>query len=374
MASHLLMVVQQRTLFFISCIYNCGPEVIPSRQMIIESNCTGDICGKITRHHWSLFKMISEDSSLSWVEIIDLDTRILTDLDNPSLVLTGRNNGNDYSLEMNTTYKISGSIMVAGGPLLDDEIIFRTVAPLSVPLQGCSVQPVEGFVFKTNFSVNCSGWHAENQFLTYKYSYIASTGTVTTNRALPNPYITSLLPKGKKSEDYNVVIRVDIFDQRGASHVEKLTVKVKPLPQNDSSLNVETVNNNIKEFLKKGKVSEAATHAIVALSSYDDDDEAKDSTLQAMADSQISHVSQVTQFCAIVIMATENRIKISMNTVDGATALLIEATNFLRTFDEDRDVVEQAGEHLILGISNTLRVSTDLADDLSQQEGETELN
>lgn len=48
---------------------------------------------------------------------------------------------------------------------------------------------------------------------------------------------------------------------------------MKPLPQNDSSLNVETVNNNIKEFLKKGKVSEAATHAIVALSSYDDDDE-----------------------------------------------------------------------------------------------------
>ena len=57
-------------------------------------------------------------------------------------------------------------------------------------------------------------------------SYIASTGTVTTNRALPNPYITSLLPQGKKSEDYNVVIRVDIFDQRGASHVEMLTVKV----------------------------------------------------------------------------------------------------------------------------------------------------
>ena len=150
-----------------SCIYNCGPEVIPSKQMIIESNCTGDFCGKITRHHWSLFKR--EDSSLSWVQISDLAQRILTDLDNPSVVLTGKLGGNDYSLEMNATYKIKGSIIMEGGNVLEDDLTFRTVKPLSVPKNRCSVKPKEGFVLKTNFSVDCSGWHDENKYLTYNF-------------------------------------------------------------------------------------------------------------------------------------------------------------------------------------------------------------
>lgn len=135
--------------------------------MIIESNCTGDLCRKIIRHHWSLFKR--EDSSNSWVEIPDLAKRILTNLDNPSLVLTGKLEGKEYSLEMNTTYKIKGSIIMEGGIEREDDITFQTVKPLSVPKKRCSVQPVEGFVLKTNFSVDCSGWHAENKYLTYNF-------------------------------------------------------------------------------------------------------------------------------------------------------------------------------------------------------------
>lgn len=137
--------------------------------MVIESNCTGDFCGKIARHHWSLFKR--EDSSHSWVQITDLAKRILTDLDNPSLVFTGKLGGNECSLEMNATYKIIGFIMLKGGVIMDDNITFMTVAPLHVPMKRCSVQPEEGFVLNTKFSVDCSGWHAVNQHLTYSFRY-----------------------------------------------------------------------------------------------------------------------------------------------------------------------------------------------------------
>lgn len=135
--------------------------------MIIESNCTGDICGTIARHEWSLFKR--EDSNLSWVQISDLAQRILTDLDNPSIVLAGKLGGNEYSLEMDTTYKIRGSIFTGEGIVLEDDLIFRTVKPISVPKKRCSVKPKEGFVLKTNFSVDCSGWHDENKYLTYNF-------------------------------------------------------------------------------------------------------------------------------------------------------------------------------------------------------------
>ena len=135
--------------------------------MIIESNCTGDICETIARHDWSLFKR--GDSSLSWVQITDLPERILTDLDNPSIVLAGKLSGNQYSLEMNTTYKMKASIIIEGGNVLEDDLIFPTVKPLSVPKKRCSVKPTEGFVLKTNFSVDCSGWHDENKYLTYNF-------------------------------------------------------------------------------------------------------------------------------------------------------------------------------------------------------------
>ena len=135
--------------------------------MIIESKCTGDLCGKITRHDWSLFKKTG--SSDPWVQISDLAKRTLTDLNNPSIVLTGKINDKEYSLEMNTTYKIVGSIVIAGDVYMKDNIRFKTVEPLLIPTKRCIVQPKEGFVLKTLFSVDCSGWHKENNNLTYKY-------------------------------------------------------------------------------------------------------------------------------------------------------------------------------------------------------------
>ena len=135
--------------------------------MILESNCIGDICETIARHDWSLFK--KQDSGPSWVQITDLPERILTDLDNPSIVLAGRLSGNEYSLEMNTTYKMKASIIIEGGIVLEDDVTFRTVKPLPVPKKRCSVKPKEGFVLRTNFSVDCSGWHDENKNLTYNF-------------------------------------------------------------------------------------------------------------------------------------------------------------------------------------------------------------
>lgn len=140
--------------------------------MIIESNCTDELCKSISQHRWSLFKLDAADSSQSWTEITDLSDRILTELDNPSLVL-GKLDENRYSLDMNTTYKIKGSIVMEEGHFMEDEIIFQTVAPLSIPNRRCSVTPLEGLVLETNFTVNCSGWTTQYSNLTYTFRYVS---------------------------------------------------------------------------------------------------------------------------------------------------------------------------------------------------------
>ena len=137
--------------------------------MIIESNCTGELCKEITRYHWHLFKNGSENSEHLWKEVTDLENRALTDLDNPNLVLKGRLNGNKYSLDMNTNFKINASISVGEDTFPSNEITFKTIAPLLIPNKTCEVTPHKGVVLETNFTVDCSGWQVENVNLIYQF-------------------------------------------------------------------------------------------------------------------------------------------------------------------------------------------------------------
>lgn len=78
------------------------------------------------------------------------------------------------------------------------------------------------------FSVKC---YICLSLINYVYfsvrSYITSFGTVIIKSATYVPYLVTLLPQGRISEDYNVTIKVEISDQKGSNHEEMLTVKVR---------------------------------------------------------------------------------------------------------------------------------------------------
>ena len=139
--------------------------------MIIESNCTGPICKSISSYSWTLFKSDPSNSNDPWTEIPDLPDRILTELDNPSVVLAGDLDAQEGTLEKNTSYKIKGSVHLEGGNVAEDEIVFQTIVPLSRPTENerCSIKPIEGLALETEFAVNCSGWHILNPSLTYSF-------------------------------------------------------------------------------------------------------------------------------------------------------------------------------------------------------------
>lgn len=58
--------------------------------MVIESTCTGLSCRAIQRYNWILYMLDPWAVNETWLQVTDLDERILTNLDSPTLVFKGR--------------------------------------------------------------------------------------------------------------------------------------------------------------------------------------------------------------------------------------------------------------------------------------------
>ena len=59
------------------------------------------------------------------------------------------------------------------------------------------------------------------------YSYISSAGLVIVKSGSHIPHLSTLLPQGNASEDYNVVVKVEIIGLGGASHDDMIIVKAR---------------------------------------------------------------------------------------------------------------------------------------------------
>ena len=168
MLLHSKRVVFSVIFFICSCSYNCGPKPVnPRKRTVIKSNCTGRLCKNITRYEWTLFQLDSADVSRSSKEVSGLE------YNNPDLELIS-----SYSLKVNTSYKIKGSIEVMKGKIKKkyssfNEITFQTMSPLLTPNDTCKVTPNEGFALETNFTIDCDGWQDQYANLTYTFRYVS---------------------------------------------------------------------------------------------------------------------------------------------------------------------------------------------------------
>ena len=118
-----------------------------------------------------MLELHSAEVNRFWKDVTDLDKRINTPNDNPVLELVGKIAKDEYSLKMNTSYKINGSIEVNGKKKYSslNEIRFETMSPLSIPNDTCKVTPTEGVALETNFTVDCTGWQYQYANLTYSF-------------------------------------------------------------------------------------------------------------------------------------------------------------------------------------------------------------
>lgn len=59
------------------------------------------------------------------------------------------------------------------------------------------------------------------------FSFISSTGFVIVKTGSQIPHLSTMLPEGNVTNDYNVTIKVEISDQGGATYEDIIKVKVK---------------------------------------------------------------------------------------------------------------------------------------------------
>lgn len=61
----------------------------------------------------------------------------------------------------------------------------------------------------------------------FSFSYITATALVLVKSGTRTHHLSTMLPQGKDSEDYNVTLKVEISDEGGSSHEDMFTVKVR---------------------------------------------------------------------------------------------------------------------------------------------------
>lgn len=211
--------------------------------MVLESRCNGKSCGAISTYHWSLFAGEIGRSNNSWIEIKGLKDLILTDVDSPDLVLTGKTSDSNHSLQNDKLYKAVLTAELDEGIKIQGEHQFETNSPprLRSGQKGCHVNPEHGAATVTEFVISCGGFYDDHLPLGYQFSYFSSLGGQIVLQSGESTSVTTTLPLGDVKRSYAVALNVQIFDAFGDFVQETLKVKV----------NKQTNNSHIiRQFLK----------------------------------------------------------------------------------------------------------------------------
>jgi len=139
--------------------------------MVIESTCTGLSCKTIKGYNWTLYMLDPFSVNETWLAVTDLEDRILTERDGPSLVFKGKLNDWENSLLDDATYRLIGAVHLDDDTTEESEITFKTnSAPYLTDYdKGCRVSPEVGYAVTTEFYVYCDGWDDEDLPLSYEF-------------------------------------------------------------------------------------------------------------------------------------------------------------------------------------------------------------
>ena len=191
------------------------------------SVCVGQLCPKIQRYQWHLYKLQDSVPGKPWIRVENLEEKILTKLDSPNFVIAGRRNS-ETSLQENSTYKAVVLAYINKESAVEAEFSFVTNSPphLISGGRGCFVTPQHGVAFYREFVTECVGWQDADQPLTYEFGF-RKNGIKVVFQTGPNSTLKSNLPVGSRSQDYNETLEIKISDSLGSSEVVVLVVKVR---------------------------------------------------------------------------------------------------------------------------------------------------
>lgn len=202
--------------FLQSCTQNCERHVILSSRLILETRCTGLLCGKIDLYTWSVRYREKDDPR--WQEITNLDEIVLTYMNSPNLVTE------QSKLRGNATYQVTVSGETSQGHNSIGTYSFVTNSPPSGGI--CRADKPQGKAWETNFVISCIGWKDDNLPLKFQFSYNTSDGIEMIFQSGNSSTATGKLPVGDSNMDYKLDIRILVIDALGSSVDKWINLKV----------------------------------------------------------------------------------------------------------------------------------------------------
>lgn len=154
-------------LYFITrCTINCGQKVSTRKRMVIEAMCKGPYCLEDISYSWNLYQFTLSIKSPFWLEVQNLQSYILTNMDSTNIVFSGSRK----PLKQKSKYKIVASALLREDIVEIGEMVFVTNSPPHNPKGelGCSVHPKRGHVLQTKFNVTCLCWEDEDHPFSYQ--------------------------------------------------------------------------------------------------------------------------------------------------------------------------------------------------------------
>ncbi|XP_061167319.1 sperm receptor for egg jelly-like [Saccostrea echinata] len=253
----------------LECIINCKEKLAVTSRMNVLAKCLDCTETELPSYEWSLMEFVGSE----WTTI-DLVSKTANGINNQALVLKENtlDPGKKYMVTLETT------VASRSGP----STAIMDLATNYPPYDGeCSVTPTTGLALKDKFSIECSGWVDEGtnmernltrdkkngEPLTYLYETITkrnlSTGIQDVKTEVfrgGESTVTDVpLQLGDPAFDYNVTVRVHIYDRIGDKAIFERNIKVKPMENvtPNSSSDTTAINSLFESFEEAFNITNA---------------------------------------------------------------------------------------------------------------------
>ncbi|KAL9965160.1 hypothetical protein ACROYT_G028923 [Oculina patagonica] len=193
---------------FQRCLINCGPKLVPSVKLSIETICQGAQCSNITSYNWILYQG-EQSNPIVWKRRNDLQLITSTPLNSSWIAIK------ESSLAGGKNYRLAVLVTNAHGFAGISAYDFATSLP---PGGGtCTIKPKSGISLRTYFHLSCSGWTSYNFPLSYQFRYQLNNGLTNVVYHGLNTSVVSLLPSGDMTNNFTLNFVVTVTDSSGAS-------------------------------------------------------------------------------------------------------------------------------------------------------------
>ena len=204
-------------MFLCRCIINCGKEVIASQRLSLSSQCSGSGCKD---HEWVLLKRcigphcgnltIDVPFLKENLELMNLSARTYTPLLNRADIVFKENN-----FTAGVWYYVR---LKVGKGNTSSTAYYRFMAAPPPTGGVCHVTPSSGLSLSTSFRITCSNWTADGPLM-FKFQYQLENGFHGVAYHGRNNSISTLLPSGNPSSNYNEHVKATISSLYGSVKV-----------------------------------------------------------------------------------------------------------------------------------------------------------